>query len=233
MTTVTNRNQAPRRMPSSRRFRPAARLLALLFVAGPVAGCTSQQLDSGLSPSFLIISSMRAASGATPTEFGGVLPSDVITFVKQTIGQGDDAETTFIPTVFEDLLEATFDLGLKDPGTPDSPTRPTSANFITVNRYRVEFFRADGRNTPGVEVPYPFDGAATFTVSGPGAVGLVTLVRHQAKLEAPLAALAGGGGAVAISAIARVTFYGADQAGREVSVTGQIGVNFADWGDPE
>jgi hypothetical protein len=45
-------------------------------------------------------------------------------------------------------------------------------------------------------------------------------------------ALANGGGAIVISTIARVTFYGRDQAGREVSVTGQIGVNFSDWGDP-
>jgi hypothetical protein len=207
----------------------AAGGLALLLVLAPGAACTTQQLDSGVSPSFLIISSLRAASGATPTEFTSVLPSDVITFVRQNI----DGEDVLVATVFEDTMEVTFDLALKDPGTPDSPTQPTSANFITVTRYRVEFVRADGRNTPGVDVPYPFDGAATLTVSGPAAVSVMPLVRHQAKLEAPLAALAGGGGSVAISAIARVTFYGADQAGRQVSVTGQIGVNFADWGDPE
>ena len=46
---------------------------------------------------------------------------------------------------------------------------------------------------------------------------------------APLQALRFGGGALAISTIARVTFYGHDQTGREVSVTGNIEVNFADW----
>ena len=30
-----------------------------------------------------------------------------------------------------------------------------------------------------------------------------------------------------------MTFYGHDQTGREVAVTGTIGVNFANWGDPE
>ncbi len=59
------------------------------------------------------------------------------------------------------------------------------------------------------------------------------LVRIQAKDEAPLKQLVNGGGAIAISAIAEVTFYGADQAGREVSAVGRIGVTFADWGDPE
>jgi hypothetical protein len=83
-----------------------------------------------------------------------------------------------------------------------------------------------------VDVPYPFDGAVTMTVTGPGSGTTFTIVRNQAKAEAPLAALAGGGGAVVISAIARVTFYGHDQTGREVSISGQISVNFADWGDP-
>ena len=45
--------------------------------------------------------------------------------------------------------------------------------------------------------------------------------------------LRGLGGSVLISTIADVTFYGRDQAGRDSSVTGQISVNFADWGDPE
>jgi hypothetical protein len=57
-------------------------------------------------------------------------------------------------------------------------------------------------------------------------------VRAQAKLEAPLKALRNGGGAIAISTIADVTFYGTDQNGNTVSVTGSISVNFADWGDP-
>jgi hypothetical protein len=58
------------------------------------------------------------------------------------------------------------------------------------------------------------------------------LVRAQAKLEAPLMALRGAGGGLIISTIAQVTFYGHDQAGNAVSVTGAISVNFADWGDP-
>jgi hypothetical protein len=30
-----------------------------------------------------------------------------------------------------------------------------------------------------------------------------------------------------------VTFYGQDQTGREVTVTGTISVDFANWGDPD
>jgi hypothetical protein len=32
--------------------------------------------------------------------------------------------------------------------------------------------------------------------------------------------------------MAEITFYGQDQNGNSVSVTGSISVNFADWGDP-
>jgi hypothetical protein len=83
-----------------------------------------------------------------------------------------------------------------------------------------------------VDVPYAFDGGLTGTIGAESTeIGFV-LVRAQSKLEAPLAALATGG-AVVISTIAEVTFYGHDQVGNDVSVTGKISVNFANWADPE
>ena len=82
----------------------------------------------------------------------------------------------------------------EEPGTTDSPDVPSPINEITVNRYRVSFVRADGRNTPGVDVPYAFDGAATGTVNESGTSLTFVIVRVQAKLEAPLKALVGGGG---------------------------------------
>ena len=61
-----------------------------------------------------------------------------------------------------------------------------------------------------------------------------TIVRVQAKLEAPLSTLAGyNGGALVISTIADVTFFGKDQTGRDVTVSGSMSINFADWADPE
>ena len=104
---------------------------------------------------------------------------------------------------------------------------------ITVRSYRVVYKRADGRNTPGVDVPYPFDGAATGTFTANAQPLDFVLVRAQAKQEAPLAALRGNGGAQIISVIAEVTFYGRDQAGNDVSVVGEMSINFADWGDPQ
>jgi hypothetical protein len=120
----------------------------------------------------------------------------------------------------------TLRLMMKDP-----LLAPTSANAITISSYRVVYRRTDGRNTPGVDVPYGFDGAVTLTVGTGEAVGSFELVRHIAKEEAPLLALARNG--VIISTIAEITFYGHDQTGREVSVTGQMSVDFGNFGDPE
>lgn len=178
----------------------------------------------GEASSYLIVDSLVAASGARSTEFGGTLGSDVLTLVNRSI----NGVQVRVPTVFEDLAQVRFRLAMKDPAAATS-----AANFITVNRYRVVFRRADGRNTPGVDVPFGFDGAMTATIGAEPTSASFTIVRIQAKGEAPLLALVGNGGAIAISTLAEITFYGTDQAGREVVATAGISVNFADWGDPE
>ena len=136
--------------------------LALGLVAA-LPGCTEVQRQ-GESPAYLIITSLSGASGVKPTEFANVLASDVVTFVKKQVGQDEQ----FVPTIFADNGRVTFILGLKDPGAPGSTTSPTTTNFITVTRYRVTFIRSDGRNTPGVDVPYAFDGGMTLTVTEMG-----------------------------------------------------------------
>jgi hypothetical protein len=118
---------------------------------------------------------------------------------------------------------------LKDPAIAASPSE---LNQVTINRYRVEYRRTDGRNTPGVDVPFPFDSAITFTVLNDGVASMdFEIVRHAAKEEAPLKALGVNGNI--ISTIARVTFFGRDQAGNEVSVWGDVGVDFGDFADPD
>ena len=90
---------------------------------------------------------------------------------------------------------------------------PSPVNAITITQYHVEYVRSDGRNVQGVDVPFAFDGAVTVTVAGTRHRSPFTLVRLQAKQEAPLKALAFGGGANTITTVARVTFYGHDQTG--------------------
>jgi hypothetical protein len=204
---------------------PAVALLAGALVGSAACGHAVRQ---GRASSYLVIESLTGASGATPSKFSNTLESDVVTNVEASVG----GQSVTVPTVYEDLGQVDLKIEMKNPGTTDSPTSPSSTNQITVTRYHITYVRADGRNTPGVDVPYPFDGAATGTVTASGSSLTFVLVRAQAKLEAPLKALVGGGGSVVLSTIAEVTLYGHDQAGNDVSVTGSISVNFADWGDP-
>ncbi len=198
------------------------------IVALGLAGC-GEVARTGRSPGYLVISVLEGASGAEPDEFGTILFSDVLTIVERQV----EGQAVRVPTVFGDNGRVTFSLGLKDPGTPANPTSPSPLNAITVTRYRVTFRRADGRNTPGVDVPYGFDGGFTVTVSGGTTVSAgFDLVRHTTKEEPPIRNLVNGGGAQLINTIAEVTFWGRDQAGNEVSVTGNITVNFGDFGDP-
>jgi hypothetical protein len=196
---------------------------ALLLATAGAVGCGDLN-TTGRSPSYLVVDAILASSGAVPGTFGGTLDSDVVTNVKTSVGGQDVLQ----PTVYEDLGQAKLRMAMKDV----SVTSPTSSNAITVTRYHVDFKRSDGRNTQGVDVPYGFDGSATGTIGADGGQITFVLVRAQAKLEAPLKALRNGGGAIVISSIAEITLYGKDQNGNEVSVTGSISVNFADWGDP-
>lgn len=205
---------AVRSFVSSSRTRRGA--LALIVLTGMVAlpSCTKQQTE-GQSSSYLIMDSILAARGSEPDEEAGVLDSDV-----ETNG-----------SVYADIGRVTLRLGLKDPGPSTNPSTPTTTNYITVTRYHVKYARSDGRNTQGVDVPFEFDGGSTVTVTEAGGMLEITLVRVQAKLEAPLRSLVKLGGSVAITAIAEVTLYGKDQAGRDISVKGAITVNFADFAD--
>lgn len=200
----------------------STRTLAGLAVAvSSIVGLTSCASDltrTGSSPAFVIIDSMVGASGADPGTFGVPLSSDV-----QTGG-----------STFNDLGKATMRVGLKNPGTSTVPTTPSPLNSITLTRYRVEFRRTDGRNTQGVDVPYAFDGAATVTIPAEGSADVVfEVVRNQAKLESPLRNLRGLGGSLIISTIAEITFFGRDQAGNEVTASGTLSVNFADFADSD
>ncbi len=106
-------------------------------------------------------------------------------------------------------------------------------NNVTITSYRVTFTRSDGRNTPGVDVPFPFDGATNFfvPVGGTAVAQSFILVRNQAKLEPPLANLAFGGGGVVLSAMAEIDFFGHDGAGRAIAAKGFLNVHFADYAE--
>jgi hypothetical protein len=198
---------------------------ALVVAAGVLSGAScSDMARTGTGPAFLIMENVTAARGGG-TDFTSNLLSDVLTIVNVTVG----GATVPTPTIFNDLGQASIRAEMKN---QLATTSPTPVNSITLNRYRVRFRRTDGQNREGIDIPYGFDGGTTANIQ----VGVATtinfdLVRHQTKTEPPLRNLINGGGLRFISVIAEVTFYGADQAGNEVSVTGSIDVQFGDFGD--
>ena len=162
-----------------------------------------------------------AGNGGTPSAF---LLSDVQILVDQTINGVHDKG----PDDLQRQRDGDDPLG----GKRTRVATTTQINGVTLTRYRVDFRRTDGRNTPGVDVPYGFDGGLGVSIiPGSSADVAFEIVRHQAKLEPPLKNLAGLGGLGFISTIAEITFYGRDQNGNEVSVTGRIDVQFGDFAD--
>ena len=199
----------------------------ILSMAGRVAGaaacvislasCGGEMLRTGRSPVYLVVERVEAsAQGGSPEAF---LISDV---------RLEDG------SVFNDNVSLTLRSVEKN---PDATTAPI--NTITLTRYRVDFRRTDGRNTPGVDVPYGFDGGLSVSVA-PNSPATVSfeVVRHQAKLEPPLkniAAFSAAGRSLSglgfLSTIAEITVYGRDQNGNEVSVAARLDVHFGDFAD--
>ena len=207
-------------------MRTASRWACVAAAALAAASC-GDVVRQGRAPTYLVINTLLAAPGNKPAAFGGTLLSDVITNVTTP---APCTTSTPCPTVFNDVGQAVLTLQLKDLGTPGNPATGTPTNSVTINRVHVAYRRTDGRNTPGVDVPYAFDGAVTGTVAVSGTLTLgFEIVRHITKQEPPLVQLVNS--ATVITTLADVTFYGRDQAGNDVSVTGTIQIDFGNFGD--
>jgi hypothetical protein len=202
-------------------MRQLSRFVAVAAVLAASIDC-GNVVRQGRSPVFLVIDSLSAARGSAPTNFASGLLSDVVTNVT---APPPCSPTTPCPTTFNDLGQAVLSLAMKNVSV-----EPTTNNQVTITRYRVDYNRTDGRNIPGLDVPYGFDGASTVTIA-PGSTATVgfEIVRNAAKQEAPLVQLIYGGNIV--DTIATVTFYGTDQVGNAVSISGTIRVSFANFAD--
>ncbi|MBI3492523.1 MAG: hypothetical protein HY047_12195 [Acidobacteria bacterium] len=209
-------------------MRRISKLIGLAAIVASAASCGTA-VREGQSPVYLVINQLLVARGSAsnPTYALGPLTSDVYTVVTNT---STCTIANPCPTIFSDLGQVVLSLSLKNIGSAGPPNTPTSNNAVTISRYHVQYRRADGRNTQGVDVPYAFDGAATGTVPVTGTLSVFfTAVRSTAKEESPLIQLVTS--SVIITAIADVTFYGTDQVGNQVIVTGSFQVDFGNFGD--
>jgi hypothetical protein len=180
--------------------------------------CGSEMLRTGRSPVYLVVDKIEGeAQGGTAAAF---LTSDV---------RLEDG------SVFNDNALVTLRSVEKNPSATTAPI-----NSVTLTRYHVDYRRTDGRNVPGVDVPYSFDGGLSLTIPANGTgTAVFEIVRHQAKLEPPLKNLDGfsanGQRSVSglgfISTIAEITIYGRDGNGNEVAVAARMDVHFGDFAD--
>jgi hypothetical protein len=203
----------------------AMRLLAAAACAVATASCGSELMRTGRAPVYLTITNMEVTNGASNETSSGGLRSDVQTLVERQI----DGVTVRVPTIFNDTAVATIAVFGKDPTIETTPT-----NAVTLTRYRITFRRSDGRNTPGVDVPFGWDGGLGITIPAGETAGVAfEIVRHSTKSEPPLRNLINNGGVQFIYTVAEITFFGRDQNGNEVTVTGSVDIAFSDFGDPE
>jgi hypothetical protein len=189
------------------------KILVLIIVALLLASCVAKENDS-TSGSFLIINSLtgndlKGAAGST-TVFSDVLNAG---------------------SVVNDSAVAEVNAQIYDPAkTADI----SYFNNVVVDQIDVEFKRTDGRNVEGVDVPYRFTQPMNWViaVNTPGKIPFV-LIRHVAKLEAPLLALREvPSQTFVLQLVAKVTVHGKDLGGHRVApVSGYLTVwcaNFAD-----
>lgn len=198
----------------------------LIALAAAVAAGTScgSAIRQGRSPVYLVVQSITALPGGLPGTVvtPGVLHSDVANVTTTPC-------STTAPCALGDEGTVILTTALKDIGTPTSPTIETANNAVTITQYHVDYVRTDGRNTQGVDVPYSFDGATAGTIPAGGSQTFgFDLVRAVAKEEAPLIQLTGSSSVLTM--IANITFYGHDQAGNDLNVTGSMTIEFGNFG---
>ena len=145
-------------------------------------------------------------------------------------------------TIFDDTVEVQFSAHLKAPISTEPLVSTPELQDIVLERYEVTYTRTDG----GTAVPPGFVRGLTARVrlTELGAVDLevteanLIIFPNTTKAQPPISYLIAPGSEpdtnyTNIQVNARVQFFGKTLAGDEVSVVGYIGINLADFGDPE
>ena len=208
-------------MIGMRTVRQRFTLAALAAVVAASASCGDVVTSDHASAILLIDSLTATAGGPNVGVSGSILNSDVLS---QVTTPAPCSAATPCPTIFSDVGTVALRLAMKN-----YLVSPSFNNEVTITRFHVSYRRADGRKKEGEDVPFAFDGAATGTVPATGDLSLgFELVRAVAKREAPLRQLVDS--PTILTVIADVTFYGKDRVGNDVSVTGSISIDFANYG---
>lgn len=183
----------------------------LIFMLGFSISCNKLE-NNTRSNSLLIIKSIKAINWEE--EEADVLFSDVIVEKEDSVYVQADLA----------VVELTAELMNPTPGVESSVY-----NNIMVDRYIVHFERSDGKNTPGVDVPYPIEGNLSALVEIGSSVKVsFVVVTINAKREPPLVNLVDGN-EPEIKATAIIELYGHDLANNKVKATGYLQVFFNNY----
>lgn len=147
-------------------------------------------------------------------------------FIQSDVLSEDSA--TGQATIFADIATAALKANFLDP----EPLLGTSQyNSIIVTRYIVNYFRSDGKNREGIDIPYSFEGYLNEQIEANQTVNIsFVIVREVAKAEPPLVDLSLGRSDGVLEVTAKVEFYGHDLTNREVKATAYISIFFANYG---
>lgn len=207
------------------------KVLGIGALAISMAGCVPDWARENETGLIMEIAGVRTFAGGEEggTE-GAILRSDVVTG----------------GSVFNDDAIVLVNLYRKNP----TVVATSALEHVRLESYQVRYFRSDGHSIEGVDVPHritgPLSSLRIHTPTETGEVEVeaaITIVRHQAKLEAPLINLAGilsnaaiddfllpGQGL--ITTVAEITIYARQVTTREpLTATGTVQVTFADFAD--
>ncbi|PYQ38481.1 MAG: hypothetical protein DMF77_23975 [Acidobacteria bacterium] len=183
------------------------RAKAMVFALGALAAsaCVPDWARQGDSPEILLMTGINN---------GAPLDSDV------RISSG---------TVCPDFVSLRVENHQKNPLNTDASFRAD----IVIERYGVRYFRSDGRNTEGVDVPYAISGNVAQEVqAGSSATLSLEVVRRQAKLEPPLKNLIDFGGGQVVTMFAEVTIHARSTVNQTTNAaTARLQIDFADFAD--
>jgi hypothetical protein len=202
------------------RLKPA--LLILLAVALLGYACSRVE-DNTRAGSLLVVESIAGFNGGDETEETPLL-SDMCETAAPTCDQCG---------IVNDNANVTFSNQFLQIGPGSGVGSGSFLNDIIVTRYRVDYFRPNNRNTPGVDVPFGIDGTMNVRVPLNGTAGAsIVIVRHVQKTEPPLSDLVQlGPFEGVITTQSEIKFFGQDVSGRTVSALGFLEIHFANFAD--
>jgi len=187
-----------------------------------------------------------ALSGCTPfTPDFEKNTADVILRITSVTGQSGDTDFAEGSVLFSDVLNckegacSTFNdnAGLSFTVIPKNPLDGTvnnAFNTVTLTNYTVSYTRTDGRAVEGVDVPFAIAGPMGIDVGVGGSTKTsIVAVRHAAKAEAPLKAIAEdfrpGQPNTILVVIAHITVFGRTVNEQNVSASTNLEIHFGDF----